>query len=79
MNRPCVYCKKSGIHHRSLCPNHFPSRDAPVQPSSKTLENQAVAQSTQRTSEGAVLAPYTGDKRRLLETQLPVLKQMGWF
>ena len=66
MNRPCVCCKKSGIHHRSLCLNHFPSGDAPVQPSSKTSENQAVAQSTQRTSEGAVLAPYTGDKQEVV-------------
>ena len=62
VNRPCVYCTKSGIHHRSLCPIHFPSGDTLVQPSSKTSENQAVAQSTQRTSEGAMLAPYTGDK-----------------
>ena len=31
-----------------------------VQQSSTTSENQTVVQSTQRTSEGAVLAPYTG-------------------
>ena len=49
-----------GIHHRSLCPNHFPSGDALRQQSSTTSENQTVVQSTQRTSEGAVLAPYTG-------------------
>ena len=60
MNRPCVYCKKLGIHHRSLCPNHFPSGDALGKQSSTTSENQTVVQPTQRTSEGAVLAPYTG-------------------
>ena len=44
----------------SLCPNHFPSGDALRQQSSTTSENQTVVQSTQRTSEGAVLAPYIG-------------------
>ena len=66
MNRPCVYCKKSGIHHRSLCPNHFPSGHALVQPSFSTSENQRVAQSTQRMSEGAVLAPYTSEIQKVV-------------
>ena len=66
MNRPCVYCKNSGIHHRSLCPSHFPSGHALVQPSSNTSENQTVAQATQRLSEGTVLAPNTSEIQKVV-------------
>ena len=77
VNRPCVYCKKLGIHHRSLCPNHFPSGDGLRQQSSTTSENQTVVQSTQRTSEGAVLVPYTavGDTTSCLAADELVLMQ----
>ena len=34
--RPCAYCKKKGNHHRSLCPNHFPTSQSEL--SSATLE-----------------------------------------